>query len=78
MSFLAACTPTAPNANLPPLCVTPTRPATVYAGRDATFYYQTGLAVNKKGSLMFTADTNDNMVAEIYCGLGELHMCAVP
>jgi hypothetical protein len=43
----------------------------VYAGSAAVFNYQTGLAVNKKGSLMFAADTNDNMVVELFCNQGK-------
>ena len=71
MCFLgaAACIPRA--GAFPALCVEPQKPAVIYGGRDALFNYQTGLAVNKQGSLMYIADTNDNMVRQMYCSLGE-------
>jgi hypothetical protein len=55
---------------LPALCVVPQKPAAIYGGRDALFNYQTGLAVNRQGNMMYIADTNDNMVRQMYCSAG--------
>ena len=39
-------------------------------GKDAMFNTNTGLAVNRMGSLIYTADTLDNIVRQLYCELG--------
>jgi DNA-binding beta-propeller fold protein YncE len=48
-------------SNWPPLYQT---------GKVGQFNYQTGLAVNTVGSLMFVADTGQNLVRLIFCGSG--------
>ena len=54
--------PTGIPANWPPL---------EQPGRIAQFNYQTGLAVNNYGSLMYVADTAQNLVRQIYCAAGK-------
>ena len=40
-------------------------------GRVAQFNNHFGLAVNKMGSLMYVADTYDNIVRQLYCEAGK-------
>lgn len=49
-------------------CFTPGQGA--LPGRVAQFNNQIGLAVNQRGSLMYVADTLDNVVRQIYCEAG--------
>ena len=46
-------------------------PPVYQAGRVAQFNSQTGLAVNIIGSLMFVADTGQNLIRQVYCSSGE-------
>jgi len=48
-------------ANWPPMYQT---------GRVAQFNFHTGIAVNTLGSLMFVADTGQNLVRLVYCTSG--------
>jgi len=41
------------------------------AGRVAQFNAQTGFAVNSLGSLMFVADSGQNLIRQVYCSTGE-------
>ena len=45
------------------------------SGTVAQFYGQTGLAINKAGSLFFVADTDDQIVRQIYCSKGTGNFC---
>ena len=51
-------------------CFEPGGPA--LPGRLAQFNGNTGLAVNRMGSLIYTADTYDNIVRQLYCEAGIL------
>jgi len=46
-------------------------PPVYQAGRVAQFNWQTGLAVNTIGSLIFVADTGQNLIRQVYCSSGE-------
>jgi len=45
-------------------------PPIYQTGRVAQFNYHTGIAVNTIGSLMFVADTGQNLVRLVYCASG--------
>ena len=45
-------------------------PPVYQTGRVAQFNYQTGLAVNTYGSMLFVADTGQNIIRLLYCASG--------
>jgi len=45
-------------------------PPVYQTGRVAQFNYQTGLAVNTYGSMLFVADTGQNIIRLFYCASG--------
>ena len=62
--FVLVCTPNADG-----LCAVKQSGVPI-SGRMAHFKTNTGLAVSRNGSMVFVADTLDNMIRKVYCAAG--------